>query len=194
MRFDRIFCLLCACLVLACSRPPSNVETGARDQVLHLGNGAEPQSLDPHIATSVGASHILSSLLEGLMSEHPQTLEPQPGVAESWAISKDRKTYTFTLRKNAKWSNGDPVTAQDFVYSYRRMLNQELAAQYAYMLHVFKNGRIFNTGRKCAGGLWLLAKDAPPKQVAHPDEWAALNDAARKKVLAELQPADEEVK
>tara|TARA_B110000438_G_scaffold78251_1_gene78439 strand:+ start:1329 stop:3128 length:1800 start_codon:yes stop_codon:yes gene_type:complete len=194
MRPERLFSLFLACLVLACSRPPSNVETGARDQVLHLGNGAEPQSLDPHIATSVGASHILSSLLEGLMSEHPKTLEPQPGVAESWAISKDRKTYTFTLRKNAKWSNGDPVTAQDFVYSYRRMLNQELAAQYAYMLHVFKNGRLFNTGRKCAGGLWLLAKDAPPKQVAHLDEWAALNDAARKEVLAELQPADEEVK
>ena len=133
MRPERLFSLFLACLVLACSRPPSNVETGARDQVLHLGNGAAPQSLDPHIATSVGANNILSSLLEGLMSEHPKTLEPQPGVAESWAISKDRKTYTFTLRKNAKWSNGDTVTAHDFVYSYRRMLNQELAAQYAYI-------------------------------------------------------------
>ena len=192
MRPANFFCLFLACLALACSRPPSNVESGARDQVLHLGNGAEPQSLDPHIATSVSANHILSSLLEGLLSEHPKTLVPQPGVAESWTISEDRKTYIFTFRNNAKWSNGDPVTAHDFVYSYRRMLNQELAAQYAYMLQVFKNAKLFNTGHKCAGGLWLLAKDGEPKQVAHPKEWAALDDAGRKKFLTSLQPKDEE--
>jgi oligopeptide transport system substrate-binding protein len=181
-------------LWLSCSRPVSNVESGLSAQVLHLGNGAEPQSLDPHIATSVSASHILSSLLEGLMAEHPQTLEPVPGVAESWEVSQDRKTYTFFLRRNAKWSNGDSVRAQDFVYSYRRMLNQELAAQYSYMLQVFQNAKLFNTGSKCAGGLWLLAKEAPPRRVAHPEEWAALNESAREKVLNGLQPQDQEAK
>ncbi len=175
---------------IGCGKPPSNIESGQQNQVLHLGNGAEPQSLDPHIATSVSANNILSAIVEGLMSEHPKTLEPQPGVAERWDISEDRKTYIFHLRKDAKWSNGDPVTAQDFEYSYRRMLNQELAAQYAYMLHVLKNARLYNTGKKCAAGLWMLDGDSP--QVAHPDEWAALDEAGRKAVRAELEPADKE--
>ena len=140
-----LFSLLLA-IALGCGKPPSNIESGVRDQVLHLGNGAEPQSLDPHLATSVGAHHIMSSLLEGLMTENPKTLEPEPGVAESWVISEDRETYTFTLRKDAKWSNGDQVKAGDFVYSYRRILNQELAAQYGYMVQALKNGKLFNTG------------------------------------------------
>ena len=178
---------------LGCGKPSSNIESGLRDQVLHLGNGAEPQSLDPHLATSVGAHHIMSSLLEGLMTENPKTLEPEPGVAKSWVISEDRKTYTFTLRKDAKWSNGDPVKASDFVYSYRRILNQELAAQYGYMVQALKNGKLFNTGKKCSSGVWLLVKDGPPKVVAHPEAWEALDDAGRAKVLAALQPEGEDV-
>ena len=178
---------------LGCGKPSSNIESGLRDQVLHLGNGAEPQSLDPHLATSVGAHHIMSSLLEGLMAENPKTLEPEPGVAKSWVISEDRKTYTFTLREDAKWSNGDPVKASDFVYSYRRILNQELAAQYGYMVQALKNGKLFNTGKKCSSGVWLLVKDGPPKVVAHPEAWEALDDAGRAKVLAALQPEGEDV-
>ena len=126
------------------------------------------------------------------MTENPKTLEPEPGVAESWVISKDRKTYTFTLRKDAKWSNGDQVKAGDFVYSYRRILNQELAAQYGYMVQALKNGKLFNTGKKCSSGLWLLTKDGPPKVVAHPEAWEALDEAGRDKVLAALQPEDED--
>ena len=153
-----LFSLLLA-IAVSCGKPPSNIESGLREQVLHLGNGAEPQSLDPHLATSVSAHHIMSSLLEGLMAEHPETLEPVPGVAESWEISEDRKTYTFTLREDAKWSNGDDVKASDFVYSYRRILNQELGAQYGYMVQALKNGKLFNAGKKCSSGLWLLTKD-----------------------------------
>ena len=177
---------------IGCGKPPSNIESGLREQVLHLGNGAEPQSLDPHLATSVSAHHIMSSLLEGLMAEHPETLEPVPGVAESWEISEDRKTYTFTLREDAKWSNGDDVKASDFVYSYRRILNQELGAQYGYMVQALKNGKLFNAGKKCSSGLWLLTKDGPPKVVAHPEVWEALDEAERDKVLAALQPEDED--
>lgn len=177
---------------IGCGKPPSNIESGLREQVLHLGNGAEPQSLDPHLATSVSAHHIMSSLLEGLMAEHPETLEPVPGVAESWEISEDRKTYTFTLREDAKWSNGDDVKASDFVYSYRRILNQELGAQYGYMVQALKNGKLFNAGKKCSSGLWLLTKDGPPKVVAHPEAWEALDEAGRDKVLAALQPEDED--
>ena len=189
----RIIALFVALFIgVGCSRPPSNIESGSRDQVLHLGNGAEPQSLDPHLATSVGAHHILSALMEGLTAEHPETLAPVPGVAERWEVSEDGLTYTFHFRKDAKWSNGDPVKAEHFVYSYRRMLNQELAAQYGYMLQALKNAKLFNTGSKCPEGLWLFVKDGPPKVVAHPEAWTALDEAGRKEVLEALQPKDPE--
>lgn len=178
----------------ACSRPPTNVEIGAREQVLHLGNGAEPQSIDPHFATSVGAHNILASLLEGLMEADPKTLEPIPGVAESWDISEDQRVYTFRFRENARWSNGDPVTARDFEYSYRRMLNPDLAAQYGYMLHVFNNAQLYNEGRKCLGeGLWLLPKKGEPEKahVAHPVEWMKLDAAGRVQALKSLRPSGE---
>ncbi|MFN7140855.1 MAG: peptide ABC transporter substrate-binding protein, partial [Limisphaerales bacterium] len=87
------------------------------------------------------------ALLEGLTYPDPKTLEPRPGAAESWKVSDDQLTYTFNIRKNARWSNGDPVTAQDFVRSYQRMLSPTLAAEYAYMLHYMENAEEFNTGK-----------------------------------------------
>ncbi len=132
-----------SCLFFSCSAP-TNVEKAIENQILHFGLGAEPQYLDPQLATSVSAHNVLSALLEGLVSENPKTLEPEPGVAESWSISKDRKTYLFHLRENARWQNGDPVTAYDFVYSYRRILNPDLGSQYASMLHVLKNAKAYH--------------------------------------------------
>ena len=137
----------CLWVLLACSQP-TNVETALEEQILHFGLGSEPQNLDPHLATSVAAHNILSALLEGLVSEDPKTLKPKPGVAQSWAISEDGKIYTFKLRKNGQWSNGDPVTAHDFVYSFRRMLNPNLGAQYASMLYPLKNAKSFHQGVK----------------------------------------------
>ena len=121
------------CWFASCSQP-SNVETALDTQVLHFGLGAEPQHLDPHLATSVAAHNVLTALLEGLVSEDPKTLQPIPGVAKSWNISKDGTVYTFQLREDARWSNGDKVTAQDFIYSFRRILNPEFGAKYASML------------------------------------------------------------
>jgi oligopeptide transport system substrate-binding protein len=77
--------------------------------------GSEPQELDPHVVIGQTEHQIIMSLLEGLVTEDPVDLHPVPGVAESWDISPDRKIYTFHLRHNAKWSNGDPVTAQDLL-------------------------------------------------------------------------------
>jgi oligopeptide transport system substrate-binding protein len=112
------------------------------EQVFHLGNGAEPKDLDPHVATGVPEHHILQNLFEPLVSKDPKTLEAVPGVAESWKLSKDGKVYTFKLRKNAKWSNGEPVTAQDFIYSWTRLLEPSIASEYAYALviKIVKNG------------------------------------------------------
>jgi oligopeptide transport system substrate-binding protein len=123
---------------------PNNVEQALGDKTLHFGLGAEPQYLDPHLASSVSAHNVIISLIEGLVSEDPKTLKPVPGVAERWEISEDGLVYTFHFRKNAKWSNGDSVTANDFVYSYRRILNPNLASQYASMLHGLKNARKYH--------------------------------------------------
>ncbi len=89
------------------------------ETVLHRGNGAEPETLDHHKSTGVTEANIIYDLQEGLLVFSPNG-EPAPGVAESWDISDDGKVYTFHLRADAKWSNGDPVTAEDFVYSLRR--------------------------------------------------------------------------
>lgn len=138
--------ILCGVLV-GCGGGENNVSKGNREQILHWGNGAEPQELDPHIVTGIPEHHILVALLEGLVLKDPSTLEPIPGVAESWAISDDGTVYTFHLRDNARWSNGDPVTAQDFVWSWHRALLPALGNQYAYMLYPIKNAEAFHSGK-----------------------------------------------
>jgi len=130
-----------------CTPPPTRTGYGDREQILFRGNGAEPQDLDPQIVTGVPEEHIIVALLEGLVSEDPRDLHPVPGVAESWDVTADARTYTFHLRENAKWSNGARVTASDFVRSYRRMLTPTLAAEYAYMLYVVVNAEEFNKGQ-----------------------------------------------
>ena len=138
---------VCFALVLSsCHRPESNVEKGDREQILHKGNGQEVQDLDPQIVNGVGEYNVISALLEGLVSEDPHDLHPIPGVAERWDISADGKTYTFHLRQDAKWSNGDRVTAGDFVASYHRILAPGLAADGAYMLYAVRNAEAFNKG------------------------------------------------
>jgi len=114
---------------------------------LRVGNGSEPQDLDPHTVTGVPEHRILGTLFEGLVDVDPNTLEPVPAVAESWALSDDATVYTFVLRANAAWSNGDPVTAYDFAYAWQRILLPALASEYAYMLHCIKGAKEFNEGR-----------------------------------------------
>ncbi|HUI06338.1 MAG TPA: peptide ABC transporter substrate-binding protein [Verrucomicrobiae bacterium] len=138
---------LLAFLAVGCGRRETRVEYGDRHQILLKGNGGEPQELDPDIVTGVPEYHILMSLLEGLVSEDPHDLHPVPGVAESWDVSPDGKVYTFHLRRNAKWSNGDPVTAHDFLESYKRILTPSLGSEYSYMHFVVKNARAYNEGK-----------------------------------------------
>jgi oligopeptide transport system substrate-binding protein len=129
-------------LVAGCAKRETPVEIGNREQILHLGNLSEPKDLDPHIVTGVSAYNVITALLEGLVAEEPG----QSGVAERWEISDNQRVYTFHLRNDAKWSNGDPVTADDFVFSYQRILSPKLGSPYAYMLHALKNGKAFNLG------------------------------------------------
>lgn len=138
--------LLCLALLTACSTGERNVEAGNRLGILHFGNGDEPQELDPHIVTGVPESTIIGTLLEGLVLKDPETLEPIPGVAESWVVSDDGRIYTFTLRGNARWSNGDPVTAEDFAWSWWRALQPGLGNVYAYMYFPIANAEAYFNG------------------------------------------------
>src|SRR4051812_41827336 len=137
------FLALAAAISLAtgCSKnknaAPGNESAGhaaAGKKILHFGNQAEPQDIDPHTVSGLPEHRLAITFYEGLVSEDPQ-LNIAPGVAERWEISADGLVYTFHLRSNAKWSNGDPVTADDFVQSYRRVLTPALASEYAYMLY-----------------------------------------------------------
>jgi len=112
----------------------------AERQVVFRGNGEEPETLDPHRAVGVPASHILRDLFEGLTTESPDG-DVIPGVALRWNISRDARTYTFYLRRDLTWSNGDPLKAEDFVYSLRRAANPATAANAARMLLPIQNAR-----------------------------------------------------
>ena len=143
----RFFWLALSCLALGCSKSSSDKNSDSIPQILHLGNGAEPEGLDPQLVTGVPEHNIISALIEGLVTEDKKDLHPVPGVAERWENSEDGLVWTFHLRAEAKWSNGATVTANDFVESYRRMLTPTLGSQYAYMLHVVKNAEEYNLGK-----------------------------------------------
>ena len=128
------------------------------EQVLHRGNGTEPETLDPHKSTGVTENVIENDLYEGLVSLSADG-QQIPGAAESWDISDDGTVYTFHLRADAKWSNGDPVTAEDFVYSFRRAVDPATASDYAPILAPIKNAEAIIAGE--IKDLSQLGVDAP---------------------------------
>jgi oligopeptide transport system substrate-binding protein len=130
-------------LLAACSGGESNVASGGREQILHIGNGSEPQGLDPHVVTGVPENRLIRALFEGLAVKNPYTLEPEPGVAERWEFSEDGRQITFHINPEARWSNGDPVTADDYVWSWMRALHPEMGNLYAYMLFPIVNAEAF---------------------------------------------------
>lgn len=115
-------------------------------------NGTEIKSVDPAIVTGAPEGRIITAIFEGLTNWHPKTLEPQPGVAERWDISDDRLVYTFHLRDDARWSDGTPVTADDFYYSFRRFLDPRTAAEYSYQLWYVKNAERYTVASSLAAG------------------------------------------
>jgi len=124
--------------------------------ILRKSNGAEPQTLDPHRAEGVPAGNILRDLYEGLTIEAPNG-DVIPGTAESWAINDDGTVYTFYLRDTARWSNGDPVTAEDFVYSFRRAVDPETLSRYSSILYPIKNAEAIATGNLSPEKLGVFA-------------------------------------
>jgi len=113
---------------------------------LTICNGDEPQTLDPAIITGQLEGRLALALFEGLTTRNAKG-DIVPGMAESWQISPDGLTYTFHLRSDAKWSNGMPLTAYDFLNSWERTLNPATASQYAYQLYYLVNGEAYGTGK-----------------------------------------------
>ena len=113
---------------------------------LTICNGDEPQTLDPAVVTGQLEGRICLALFEGLTTRDAAG-RIVPGMAQSWTISPDGKTYTFTLRPEAKWSNGEPLTARDFLNSWRRALEPATASEYAYQLYYLVNGEAYGTGK-----------------------------------------------
>lgn len=110
-------------------------------------NGDEPESLDPAIITGQPDLRVTSALFEGLTRFNTRTATPEPAMAQSWDLSPDGKIYTFHLRSNLVWSTGEPITAEDFVYSWHRVLNPNTASDYAGQLYFLVNGEAYNSGK-----------------------------------------------
>jgi oligopeptide transport system substrate-binding protein len=138
------FLALLAMAALAAGCSPQSTESAGR--ILHLGIGTEVQDLDPQVVTGVPENKVINALFEGLVNEGPGATEVAPGVAERWTHSEDGLIWTFHLRADARWSNGDPVTAGDFVRSYQRLLTPSLAAEYAYKFYHVVGAEAYHRG------------------------------------------------
>lgn len=139
--------LVCAaCFLTGCGDERSSAQRAAGDGVLLIGNNQEPQNLDPHKATAVADGKIISALLEGLVRPDARVEgQVHPGMAVSWEHNADASEWVFHLRE-AQWSDGAPVRAQDFAYAYRRLLHPQFGGKYAEMLYPLKNAAPYNRG------------------------------------------------
>ncbi len=167
---NRIIILMFGLILFGCG-PSTNNETTtkqlliggtsgtelAEDQVFRKNNGSDPGTLDPHRAEGVPASNVLRDLYEGLVSEEANG-NYIPGVAESWTISDDGKTYRFKIRDTALWSNGDRIVAEDFVFSLRRSVDPKTLSNYSSMLYPIKNARDVVLGKLSPNALGVYAE------------------------------------
>jgi oligopeptide transport system substrate-binding protein len=147
--FRRLYLIAAPFLMLLGScQKESQVDRATREGILLMGNSNEPKGLDPHIVTGVIESNILRSLFEGLIASDPKsdTADP-PGAALEVTPDATATVWTIKLRPDGKWSDGAPVTARDFAFSYERILTPELGAQYAEMLYFLKGAEDFNKGK-----------------------------------------------
>jgi oligopeptide transport system substrate-binding protein len=159
------FILVSVLLFASCGKHKTLVEIGDEKQILHVGNGDEISSIDPHSTSGMPEYHVILSLYEGLVSKNIKTLAIEPGVAESWEISDDGLIYTFHIRNDAKWSNGDKLVANDFVQSWLRGLMPALANEYASSMFVVKNGQNIYEGKADPKDFGAVALDDQTLQV-----------------------------
>lgn len=134
----------CACFILILFT--GCFDAGKRADLVII-NGREPDSVDPALILGQADGRVSQTIFEGLTRYNPRDATAEPGLAERWEISPDEKTYTFHIRANAKWSNGDPITAHDFVYSWLRVLDPETGSDYSSNLYFIRGAEDFNNGK-----------------------------------------------
>ncbi|WP_141548542.1 peptide ABC transporter substrate-binding protein [Bacillus wiedmannii] len=140
-----VMALVTSLLLTACNNKANKSDREAKKQVLNVTVSEEIPSLDTAKTMDGTSAHVMQNIFEGLYVLNDQD-QPIPAVAKSFKRSEDGKKYTFDLRKDAKWSNGDSVTANDFMFAWKRAINRETASQYAYMLFHVKNAKEINKG------------------------------------------------
>lgn len=172
------------CATQASSKYWGQVEV-PQDNVMHYITGGEPESLDPQFVTGQPEARILIGLYDRLVEYHPKTMQPIPSMATHWETSDDLLKYTFHLRKEGRFSNGDPITAEDFAWSFRRALSPELASRYGFLGYDIKYGEAYNSGKSFVkkDGEFLLEKDFA-KKVGDPDK------DGKKDPIAESKPIE----
>lgn len=124
-----------------------NITWANEQKILLIANGDEPQSLDPQIAVGSNDFNIINALFEGLVDFHPKTLEIIPAAAESWSKSEDGRTYTFVLRENLRWSNGEPLTSEDFRFAWIRALEPALASPNVSQMFIISGAEAYYRGQ-----------------------------------------------
>ncbi|MED0936627.1 peptide ABC transporter substrate-binding protein [Bacillus cereus] len=151
-----VMALVTTLLLTACNNKANKSDTEAKKQVLNVTVSEEIPSLDTAKTMDGTSAHVMQNIFEGLYVLDDQD-QPIPAVAKSFKRSEDGKKYTFDLRKDAKWSNGDSVTANDFMFAWKRAINPETASQYAYMLFHVKNAKEINKGTMALDNLGVKA-------------------------------------
>ncbi|MEA3320627.1 MAG: peptide ABC transporter substrate-binding protein [Bacillota bacterium] len=146
------------------SEGTNNNDSSTGEKVLRLNNGSEPTSLDPPIGFDSYSWNALNNLMEGLTRLNDEHL-PQEATAEKWDVSEDGKTYTFYIRDNAKWSNGDDVTAGDFEFAWKRLLNPDTASPAAFLGYFIEGGEAYNNGEGSADDVKVKAVDEKTLEV-----------------------------
>ncbi len=136
----------------------ANTETAKNNEIINIDMGAEVATLDPQLVEDLQATRVANDLFEGLVTLN-QSNDPIPGLARSWDISKDGKTYMFHLRDNLKFSDGTPITAQDFVNSWQRLVNPKTGSPYTYIAASVVNADAISNGKLAVTTLGIKAMD-----------------------------------
>ena len=187
----RLFMIFCVVFLLAGCDTRTSVERAQEDGILIVGNNTEPQSFDPHVATSVSDFKIINAVMEGLLrGDSRKDSVFHPAVAESWMHNPGADVWRFSLRKDAVWSDGTPLTAHDFVYAYHRLLHPEFGGRYADMLYPLKNAEAYNRNFRslilCGPGSAFAAEYGLDAALLDRVDWKKLDgmDAPELKELA----------
>jgi len=160
---------ICAAILVGCQGKSPRPACPAGQQCLEFGLDVEPATLDPQKANLISEGWVIGDLMEGLTTEGPDA-SPIPGGATSWEVAPDGLTWTFHLRRNARWSDGVAVTADDYVFGLQRLLDPKTASIYAYLAYVIKGGLAVSEGKAAPESLGAKALDPYTLQLtlAHP--------------------------